>query len=48
MRGQFDVLVNGVCVASRSRHVFVRLLKTGWPRTEDVISAVRRRLQATG
>lgn len=40
--GQFDVLLDGERIASRSKG-WQRLLGGGWPEHQDVIEEIRRR-----
>lgn len=42
-RGQFDVWVDGERVASKSRSLWVRILRSGFPDPEDVVAEVLRR-----
>jgi hypothetical protein len=42
-RGQFDVLVDGELIASRSRGFVSRLMTGGWPDPDAVITALRAR-----
>ena len=42
-RGQFDVLVDDVLVASRATGFMARLLGGGWPDENEVVEAVRSR-----
>lgn len=44
--GQFDVLVDGKVVASRSRGFLSRLLGGGWPDPGAVVKAIRSRTQS--
>ncbi len=45
--GQFDILVAGRPVVSRKGGLLAKLLGKPWPRDEEVIAAVRARMEAT-
>jgi len=47
-RGQFDVWVDGECIASKSRSLWVRILRSGFPDPDGVIAEVRRRRRPAG
>ena len=40
-RGQFDVMVDGANVVSRSGGLFAMILRKPWPTEDDVVSAVK-------
>lgn len=44
-RGQFDVLVDGVVIASRHKGLLTRILGGGWPDVGDVVEKVKERQQ---
>ena len=39
--GQFDVVVDGVVVATRSKKFWDRLLGGGWPEPSEVVAQLR-------
>lgn len=42
--GQFDVVADGVTVASRGGGIVNQLLGTGWPDPDDVVDTLRETL----
>jgi hypothetical protein len=46
--GQFDIVVDGHPIVSRKGGLLAKLLRRPWPGAEDVVSAVRKALRATG
>jgi predicted Rdx family selenoprotein len=45
--GQFEVLVDGETIASRSSSIVSRFLGGGWPDPNDVVQSVRTRQRAS-
>ena len=45
--GQFDVVVDGQVVASKTGGFLVKLLGGGWPDPDAVVAAIRARLPQT-
>jgi hypothetical protein len=44
--GQFDILVDGEIVATRSSSILARLFGGGWPDPRRVVDAIRARTAA--
>ena len=41
--GQFDVVVDGVTIASKKTGLLTKLLGGGWPDPDEVVAAIEKR-----
>lgn len=41
--GQFDVVVDGVTIASKKKNLLTSLIGGGWPDPDEVVAAIEKR-----